>query len=134
MEEKTIFGIVLLVVVFSVFFLFDNTSEIEITNFEECIAAGNPAMESYPRQCRDEKTENLFVEEIPFWKLDGVILMQHESEGFYGCFGCGETICIDPIQEMKSVLETEERYCNENFEIVENGIVKNEESEEENSN
>jgi len=24
----------------------------EITNFEECIAAGNPAMESYPRQCR----------------------------------------------------------------------------------
>ncbi|MEK0360751.1 MAG: MBL fold metallo-hydrolase, partial [Nitrosopumilus sp.] len=23
-----------------------------INNFEECIAAGNPAMESYPRQCR----------------------------------------------------------------------------------
>lgn len=23
----------------------------EITNFEECIAAGNPIMESYPRQC-----------------------------------------------------------------------------------
>lgn len=29
----------------------------EITNFEECIAAGNPAMESYPRQCKaGEKT------------------------------------------------------------------------------
>ena len=23
-----------------------------ITNFEECVAAGNPVMESYPRQCR----------------------------------------------------------------------------------
>jgi hypothetical protein len=33
-----------------------------ITNFEECIKAGNPAMESYPRQCRaNGKT---FVEEI----------------------------------------------------------------------
>jgi len=26
--------------------------ESTINNFEECIAAGNPAMESYPRQCR----------------------------------------------------------------------------------
>jgi hypothetical protein len=30
-------------------------------------------------------------------------------------------MCIDPIQEMKQVAETEERYCNENFELVENG-------------
>ena len=34
----------------------------EITNFEECIAAGNPAMESYPRQCRANGIT--FVEEI----------------------------------------------------------------------
>jgi len=33
-----------------------------ITNFEECIAAGNPAMESYPRQCR--AGDNTFVEYI----------------------------------------------------------------------
>ena len=26
----------------------------KITNFEECVAAGNPVMESYPRQCRTE--------------------------------------------------------------------------------
>jgi len=32
-----------------------------ITNFEECIAAGNPAMESYPRQCRTEDGKH-FVE------------------------------------------------------------------------
>lgn len=35
-----------------------------ITNFEECIAAGNPAMESYPRQCRTVDGKH-FVETIP---------------------------------------------------------------------
>ncbi|NQU77810.1 hypothetical protein HQ544_03880 [Candidatus Falkowbacteria bacterium] len=35
----------------------------EITNFEECISAGNPAMESYPRQCMTEDGQS-FTEEI----------------------------------------------------------------------
>ncbi len=34
----------------------------KITNFEECVAAGNPVMESYPRQCR--ANGQLFVENI----------------------------------------------------------------------
>jgi hypothetical protein len=34
------------------------------TNFEECIAEGNPAMESYPRQCRTIDGKH-FVESIP---------------------------------------------------------------------
>jgi len=34
-----------------------------INNFEECIAAGNPAMESYPRQCRTVDGQH-FVETI----------------------------------------------------------------------
>lgn len=33
-----------------------------VTNFKECIASGNPAMESYPRQCRAGDTT--FVEDI----------------------------------------------------------------------
>lgn len=34
----------------------------EINSFEDCVAAGNPVMESYPRQCKaGDKT---FVEEI----------------------------------------------------------------------
>jgi len=37
-------------------------SDIVVNNFEECIAAGNPAMESYPRQCRHEGVT--YVEEI----------------------------------------------------------------------
>ena len=39
----------------------------EIKNFEQCITAGNPVMESYPRQCRaDGQT---FVEEIEEQKI-----------------------------------------------------------------
>lgn len=33
-----------------------------ISSFEECVAAGNPVMESYPRQCRAQGT--LFVEDV----------------------------------------------------------------------
>lgn len=36
---------------------------ISVSNFKECEAAGNPVMESYPRQCRDQAGQ-LFVEEI----------------------------------------------------------------------
>ena len=35
-----------------------------ITNFRECIAAGNPAMESHPRQCRDPDSDKTFTEII----------------------------------------------------------------------
>ena len=35
---------------------------IEVNNFEDCVAAGNLVMESYPRQCRHGDTT--FVEEI----------------------------------------------------------------------
>ena len=60
----------------------------QITNFEECIAAGNPAMESYPRQCRDPKTDKTFTEEISdAWRIDGIHLMQHETEGAFGTAG-----------------------------------------------
>lgn len=34
----------------------------EISSFEECVEAGNPVMESYPRQCRSG--EETFVEEL----------------------------------------------------------------------
>ncbi len=97
-----------------------------ISNFDECVASGNPIMESYPRQCRDSVTDTTFTEEIvDSWRLDGISLMQHESEGYFGCFGCSlgkenqPAMCIDPILEMKLVEETEKRYCNENFEVVE---------------
>lgn len=40
----------------------ENVPVTVITNFEECVAAGNPVMESYPRQCR--AGEQTFTEYI----------------------------------------------------------------------
>ncbi len=37
-------------------------SSFVITNFDECVKAGNPAMESYPRQCR--ANGEIFVEDL----------------------------------------------------------------------
>lgn len=39
-----------------------NVEVTTVSNFEECIAAGNPAMESYPRQCRHKGVT--YVEEV----------------------------------------------------------------------
>jgi hypothetical protein len=44
----------------------------QVTTFAECVAAGNPVMESYPRQCRNG--EQLFVEEIEATLPDGYTL------------------------------------------------------------
>ncbi len=69
---------------------------------------------------------------IKNWGTDNIILMQHQTLKTYACFGCsqkefGKAMCIDPIKEMKEVSETRFRYCNNNFEVIEDkdfiGIV-----------
>ena len=42
-----------------------NPIESMVESFEECVAAGNPIMESYPRQCRTDDGKS-FVEKIEF--------------------------------------------------------------------
>jgi hypothetical protein len=49
-----------------------------ITTFEECVAAGNPVMESYPRQCRTQSGET-FVEDVE-QPIGG-------ERGEHGCLG-----------------------------------------------
>ena len=116
--------IILIIIVIVVLISYYGFNRKQITNFEECIAAGNPAMESYPRQCRDPISGKTFVEEIDDkWRLDDIKLMRHETEGFFGCFGCstpkeGKALCVDPVPEMKLVEETEDRYCSPEFEVV----------------
>src|SRR5680860_1906637 len=56
--------VVLLIAVFGTIWMFskDEVQKPTVTNFEECVAAGNPEMESYPRQCRNGAqsfTENI---------------------------------------------------------------------------
>ncbi len=49
-----------------------------ISNFEECINAGNPAMESYPRQCR--ANGQTFIENIELPTDKPLDLVRIESE------------------------------------------------------
>lgn len=54
---------VLLVIGISLFITFNKEIKLQdITNFEECAAAGNPVTQSYPRQC--SANGQGFVEEI----------------------------------------------------------------------
>jgi len=52
--------VVLVVVVALGYFMFFSAPV--VTNFEECVLAGNPVMESYPRQCIDHGVT--FVEQV----------------------------------------------------------------------
>lgn len=73
--NKIIIGIgVVIVFMVGIFFIIqkDSTQDsgnalyrkgVPITNFEECALAGNPVMESYPRQCRSAEGI-LFIEDI----------------------------------------------------------------------
>ena len=57
-------------------FMKSDKDMIVVTNFEECVAAGNPVMESHPRQCRHG--EELFVEEI-----EEQVLVPNDEAPFY---------------------------------------------------
>lgn len=74
---KTITILLILVVLF----LAGCEKPIKITNFEECAAAGNPVMESYPKQCRADG--ELFVEEI-----------ETACEDNCGDGVCAEVVCM----------------------------------------
>jgi hypothetical protein len=60
----------------------------EITNFDECVAAGNPVMESYPRQC--SANGQTFTEDLTH-------VCTEEEKGTYACTMeympvCGEIV------------------------------------------
>lgn len=63
MTTKDKLGIVALIIVLAAgYYLWKDGKLIQANNFEECVALGNPVMESYPRKCRSgSKT---FTEDI----------------------------------------------------------------------
>ncbi len=129
MKKKNWIIIAILVLVIwtwgSIFFEF-NRVEVDVNDFESCLLAGNPAMESYPRQCMHDGVN--YVEEIKEkWRNDGIELRQHEIEGFYGCFGCNignPAMCVDPVPEMIFAEENQARYCTNDFEVVEVDLLE----------
>jgi hypothetical protein len=65
---KKIIMILIIVVLLAALIIFyflgkKESPKSDITSFEECVAAGNPVMESYPPQCKT-KDGRLFVEDI----------------------------------------------------------------------
>jgi len=94
----------------------DEVSETKITDFESCVAAGNPVMESFPRQC--QANGKTYDEDIDYEKLekdnaqiideDGLIVGDDKDE--HGCIGsAGYQWCpsTDKCQRMW------EEYCEE---------------------
>lgn len=77
----------------------DNEDEkvVKINNFQECIEAGNPAMESYPRQCRAgdqtfteyignelEKTDLIFLDSPrPNQRIKSPLVIKGQARGFW---------------------------------------------------
>lgn len=99
---KTV-GLLLIACVLSVlaFFIYAFSPRFEapspVTNFEECAAAGNPVMESYPRQCRSAEGV-LFVEDVP--PINDPIV-------FNGCAvaGCSSQLCVS-AEEAANIVTT----------------------------
>lgn len=60
-------------------------------NFEECVQAGNPVMESYPRQCRSNGTT--FVENVT--ESETPLADPRQGRTGDGCLigGCGGELC-----------------------------------------
>lgn len=51
MNKKTLIFIIAVLVGVGVWWFASNPTTTEVTNFQECVEAGNEVMESYPRQC-----------------------------------------------------------------------------------
>lgn len=64
MKSKILWTLIVLLVIGAIVAVTRRTPvEAVITSFEECIAAGNPILESYPRQCKTKGGET-FTEDI----------------------------------------------------------------------
>lgn len=90
-------ALILVIAGLTIFYPTEKVTTIAITNFEECVAAGFPVMESYPRQCNvngqtfvenlsnndnptEEELKDYFAERI--WQVGQVNLGAMPIEGF----------------------------------------------------
>ena len=85
---------------------FQQAGQQAATNFEECAAAGNPVMESYPRQCNTPDGRH-FVEEVP-QQPDPY---QTPGMTYNGCAvaGCSQQLCVSAEEASTMVTTCEYR-------------------------
>lgn len=93
-----ILGVAILAIVFIAtnFWDFADKKEPIVTNFEECVSAGNPVMESHPRQCRHG--DETFTETI-YCAQD--VMLCPDGETYVGRTGpsCEFTPCPSELTE-----------------------------------
>lgn len=70
-----------------------------IDSFEDCVSAGNPVMESYPRQCRTNNGQN-FVEEIN----PRIMSPESQCQNFNGTWLLGFNECEVISEEQCSIM------------------------------
>ncbi len=80
-----------------------------ISTFEECVAAGNPVMESYPRQCRSQAGA-IFIEEIPQHNMNESGTVVSNTCAIAGCSG---QLCVnaDIADSLVTTCEYREEYA-----------------------
>lgn len=128
-HNRYVFWAIVVLSILLIFVLISINKSAKIVDFDSCVAAGNPVMESYPRQCKNPVNDLTYIEIVgDFWKYDSIELLRHNETGEYGCFGCSgpnvkTPMCVDPISEMRLVEETENRYCDSDFNIIEMPII-----------
>lgn len=79
-----------------------------ITNFQECMDAGYPIMESYPRQCRTPEGQN-FVEEIEEIDLPEENNEEPVVSGGCATAGCSRQLCVEASEAPNIVTTCEYR-------------------------
>lgn len=87
---------------------------IQVSNFEACVSAGNPVMESYPRQCRHEGIT--YSEEIPEDPVSEAVICPEEARGADFCIEiykpvCGKVNVVCITEPCNPVYETFSNFC-----------------------
>lgn len=76
--------------------------EAKINNFQDCVAAGNPIMESYPRQCT-HNWQN-FVEEIT-WEIEENTDLENIIEDIKNDWTWWDELNDKDIELMEKIIE-----------------------------
>jgi hypothetical protein len=133
MKKIIISVAILLVSVAAVyFFIFEKESEPDIASFEECVKAGYPVMESYPRQCKSSDGTN-FTEDIgnelekadlikvsvprPNQEISSPLIVQGEARGFWFFEASFPISLLDEKGELlaQTVAQAKDEWMTEDF-------------------
>jgi hypothetical protein len=87
-----------------------DSAESSIDSFEECIMAGNPVMESYPRQCKTSDGKN-FVEEVDSKLMSPESLCNQYSGNWLQEFNECELISAEQCSIMNGTFNECESAC-----------------------